>query len=319
MKMRTIQAYIIDLALRTARVARELLIIMLPVMLLVKLLEEWGFTESFSDFLAPAMALVGLPSEASIVVSIAMLTNLYAGIGATIVVMESLSMSVAEVSILGSMMLFCHALPVEQAVVKRAGASFFVTSGLRIFAAFSYGALCHYFFSTFDLLQDPANSVLVLDASGDGGWGDWFVSILMTIAVTCGIILALLVLLDGLKKIGVIDWLVGKLAPVLTRLGMNAELTPLTIIGLLLGLSYGGGMIIVEAKSKNYSAKDLFGVLLCLSLVHSLIEDTLLVLALGSSVWIVLVWRLLFAMCLLVLSIKIYELLMTSKERDSGA
>ena len=301
--------YLLDLFHRTARVCAELFIVMLPAMLLVRLLDEWGGTDILSSFLAPMMSIVGLPEELSIVLAITMLTNLYGGIGAALVSMQSLSLTTGELSILCSMMLFSHALPVEQIVVKRAGASFWLTTVLRIIAAFAYGALCHYIFSTFELMQGPAGSVLSLDIATSHGWSDWLVSVLLTIIMTCGIIFALLLMLDGLKKIGAIDALIRILAPFLARLGMNAELTPLTMIGLLLGLSYGGGLIIVEAKSKSYSARDLFGSLLCISLMHSLIEDTLIMLALGGDIWIILFWRLLFGLCLLVVSIKIYALI----------
>src|SRR5690606_19090168 len=66
---------------------------------------------------------------------------------------------------------------------------------------------------------------------------------------------------------------------------------PVTTVGVLLGLTYGGALIIEEAKKQNFSARTRFLALSWLSLSHSLIEDTLLVLALGANIWVVLVGR----------------------------
>ncbi len=67
----------------------------------------------------------------------------------------------------------------------------------------------------------------------------------------------------------------------------NAAVFPL-LIGLVFGLSYGSGVIINAAKSGELSRTDRYGVAIFLSVSHSLIEDTLLLVAVGANaLWLV--------------------------------
>ena len=89
----------------------------------------------------------------------------------------------------------------------------------------------------------------------------------------------------------------------LTHLCKNA--IPLTIIGMTLGLAYGGGLIIEEAKSKLLSKKDRFLSLSILGLLHSLIEDTFIMFALGASIIGILFSRIIFMVIVIIIIAKI--------------
>ncbi|MBN1675517.1 MAG: hypothetical protein JXR37_31035 [Kiritimatiellae bacterium] len=70
-----------------------------------------------------------------------------------------------------------------------------------------------------------------------------------------------------------------------------------------LGLTYGGALIIAEAKSGRLARHDIVSSLALMSLAHSLIEDTLLVLALGANISGVLLARIVFSLlCVLLLA-----------------
>ena len=60
------------------------------------------------------------------------------------------------------------------------------------------------------------------------------------------------------------------------------------MVGMLLGISYGGGMIISEAKSGVLSGRDLVLSLVLMSLAHAVIEDTIVLHMAGASIWGVL-------------------------------
>jgi hypothetical protein len=79
-------------------------------------------------------------------------------------------------------------------------------------------------------------------------------------------------------------------------MGMSKDAAPITIIGMTMGIGYGGGLIIREAQSGTLSRKDIFFSLSFMGLMHSMIEDTLLMLFLGGHFSGVLVFRFLFAM-----------------------
>jgi len=67
----------------------------------------------------------------------------------------------------------------------------------------------------------------------------------------------------------------------------------------LLGLTYGGALIIDEARKKNFPPRTLFLSLSWLSLSHSLIEDTAIMLALGADIWVVLVGRVILTLLII--------------------
>jgi hypothetical protein len=100
-----------------------------------------------------------------------------------------------------------------------------------------------------------------------------------------------------LKKIGVIDLLQEKLTPFLRTLGMSKEILPMTLIGMILGLVFGSALIIKE-KDENPSIhkKDFVYAMVLLGLCHAIIEDTLLLMGIGASIWGILIFRTIFAL-----------------------
>ena len=69
----------------------------------------------------------------------------------------------------------------------------------------------------------------------------------------------------------------------------------------MLGLSFGGGLLIKEAGSGKLSTKDIFIAMTLLSVCHSLIEDTLLIMILGAHISGVFWGRLVFSLLFTVL------------------
>ena len=114
-----------------------------------------------------------------------------------------------------------------------------------------------------------------------------------SLAITFAIIVGLLVLLDLLERSGITPRITAALTPLLKFSGLESRAAPVTTVGVLLGLSYGGALIIDEAERQQFTARTRFLALSWLSLSHSLIEDTALLVALGADIWIVLVGRVL--------------------------
>lgn len=114
--------------------------------------------------------------------------------------------------------------------------------------------------------------------------------------MTAVIIISLVLALDVLERIGFTRLITKIITPVLRLSGLDERVAPVTTIGVLLGLSYGGALIIEEAKQNSFDAKTRLLALSWLSLSHSLIEDTLLIMALGANIWIVLAGRVFFTL-----------------------
>jgi spore maturation protein SpmB len=302
--------YVLNLLRRSRRLFVTLVKVMLPVMLLVQLAQYLGWVDALGHAIAPAMGLLNLPPEAGMIWMTGMLVGVYGAIGALIGLASTLDLSAGQFSALASMVLFAHALPVEQAIVRRAGASFWATGALRVGVAAVYGGSVAWLSEITGLLAEPVSLAWLhgstLEAGSAGGGAPsasaavlgWLQSTAFSLALTFAIIVGLLVLLDVLERSGVTRRITALLAPLLRFSGLDARAAPVTTVGVLLGLSYGGALIIEEADRQQFPARTRFLALSWLSLSHSLIEDTALVLALGANIWIVLVGRVLVTLLL---------------------
>ena len=111
------------------------------------------------------------------------------------------------------------------------------------------------------------------------------------------------------RKLGLFDRLTALLTPFFRAIGIAPPLAPLVTIGMLLGLSYGGGLIVEETKKHPYTSRELFTPLAGLSVIHAVLEDTFVVIALGANIWVILVWHTLYALLVIALIGAIIRLL----------
>ncbi|WP_339859805.1 hypothetical protein [Thalassospira alkalitolerans] len=297
--------YFFDLFNRSQRLFITLIKVMLPVMIIVRIADEFGAVALASDLLSPVMGVIGLPPEAGLIWATCALVSMYGAVGAFIGLSAHLDMNAAQLSALCAMMLFAHGLPVEQAIVKRAGASLIATTVLRLGAAVSYAALITWISNTTGWLSEPvdfswmAGGETVVAATGLAGWIDWSMQTVKSLVVSFAVIVGLLIILDVLDKTGITNRITNGIMPILRVSGLSREVAPVTTIGVLLGLTYGGALIIDEARKKNFPPRTLFLSLSWLSLSHSLIEDTAIMLALGADIWVVLVGRVILTLLII--------------------
>ncbi|PIP08519.1 MAG: iron transporter, partial [Syntrophobacteraceae bacterium CG23_combo_of_CG06-09_8_20_14_all_50_8] len=94
---------------------------------------------------------------------------------------------------------------------------------------------------------------------------------------------------------GWIRYIVALLAPLLKFMGLDSKLAFLWITAILFGLAYGGSVIMEESKGGRLSKEELETLHLSIGINHSLIEDTLLLVALGLSAFWLYIPRLLMA------------------------
>jgi len=296
-------SYLLNLLRRSRHLFLVLIKVMLPVMVLVQIGQWLGWVDVLGRTIAPAMALLHLPPEAGMIWVAGVCVGVYGAIAALISLAPQLDFSVAQLSVLSAMVLFAHGLPVEQAIVRRAGASFWATAALRLAAAVLYGAAVAWACHWGGWLQQPVSlgwlqgSALAADAQ-TGGLLGWLRGTAISLMFTFGVIVALLVLLDVFARIGLTRAITAMLMPLLRLSGLDARVAPVTTVGVLLGLSYGGALIIEETDKNPLPARTRFLALAWISLSHSLIEDTALMLTLGADIWIILVGRIVLTLAI---------------------
>jgi len=74
-------------------------------------------------------------------------------------------------------------------------------------------------------------------------------------------------------------------------------LVPL-VTGIIIGLTYGAGIIIHSIRTSNISKKEAFLILLFLSVCHAIIEDTLIFVIIGANIFVLIGFRFALAIIL---------------------
>lgn len=276
---------------KAAKTCLWLFKIILPISLLVRLLQYSGVLATISGFFYPAFSLVGLPGETAIVY----ITSLFAPLYAPIALITSMSLGLREATILTLMCLLAHNLIVESSIQAKTGSSFWGITALRVFMSF--------------VVAFALNLVLP-----DQGWGQvaatqsaevcdtlsqvfllWLSSSFKVILTILVIVTALMFVHYLLVEFKLLNKLSSFFAPLMTVFGLPKDTAFSWMVGNLVGLAYGGGIMVEQIEEKRLTRESgkLLNVHLAIS--HSLLEDTLIFVAIGIPVLWIVVTRLLFA------------------------
>lgn len=258
--------------------------ITVPISLGVLILKLTGLLFVIARFCEPLFAWFGLPGESALVFVTAGLVNIYA----CIAVIETLGLTGRTITILALMCLISHNLAVETAVQKKTGTSFFLILLVRLCVSFAGAFALNLLLPPGSQPQSITGAYGAVAAAGLGVelklWG-------ITVVTLCAKILILITLLMILQRIleafGVIQWLSRFLKYPLMVLGLPHQAAFLWIVANTLGLAYGAGVISdhVERGRLNREHADILNYHIAVS--HSLLEDTLLFVAIGATIgWI---------------------------------
>ena len=264
------------------QISYELFKIMVPLLIVVKILKEFGMVEILGRSLTPFMEVVGLPGSSGLIWATTLVTNVYTGMAVFVSLTAEHPLTVAQSTVLTSMMLMAHGLPVELRIAQKAGARIAAMAVVRIGGAFLFGFILNRVYLLGNWLQEP-NILSWVPPVRDASYVSWALGELRNLAMIFVIILCLLILLRILGRLGITRLITKCLQPVLRLLGIGEEASTITIVGMTLGLAYGGGLIIREARSGRIDPKDVLFSLALMGLSHSLIEDTLLMMLLGAQ------------------------------------
>jgi hypothetical protein len=281
--------------------------ILIPFIFIIKLLEVAGIVDLIAKVFAPIMGLIGLPSELGIIWVTAIVINIYAALILFINILPGLDVSVAEITILTVAMLFAHNLLVESAISRSAGVSFVFTCLYRLVSAFFACWVLNLIYTKLNYLQEPFITSFTLEAPQPGLWL-WFKDQILYLFYIFIIVVVLVTILEFLKVIGIESFLKKILAPPLRFFGISESSMNIIIVGMTIGLQFGGGILIKEVNSAKIDKQSVFLSILMINLIHAIIEDTLLMLAVGGHFSGVILARIVFSLLISLMMFKIYQI-----------
>ncbi|WP_417668452.1 nucleoside recognition domain-containing protein [Roseibium sp.] len=268
--------------------------IMIPIAIITEILSRMGVIKAVAPALEPVMSIVGLPPELGLAWLTGMLVGIWGALPLVYTLVDPSTLSVADVTIFSSLLLFAHGLPMEQKIIQQAGPGMTTTTILRIAGALLYGFILHRICEATGWLSAPVDPTWIpMTATTD--WPQFFYGLGETMVWMLVILVVLVWGLELLKASGILKVIMTALSPVLRLAGIKGEAGHLTAVGLFLGISYGAGLLIREARSGLVSPRQIFLSCVFMGFAHSVIEDTLIMIALGADVHGVVTGRVIFA------------------------
>lgn len=270
-----------------------LLKIMLPISLVVRMLQYYGVIAWLAQYLDVVFQYIGLPGASAIAFLTGASVTTYAGLA----VMLSMELTMREATIIAIMMLLCHALPLECAVVKRVGSNPWEMAALRIVAAFAAALFLN---AVLPEMTNPFVAHPEADAEGTV-WTVmelWLLASMKLSLMIYLLIYSLMVVQRLLSEFGVMPLLDKPLRPVMLLFGLPENSAYLWLVGNVLGISYGSAMMLDLEDSGAITKEEANEVNYHLIMNHSMLEDTLVFSAVGISAFWILFVRMLFAFLL---------------------
>lgn len=298
--MKNIQKILINITKETTNIFWVLFKVILPVIVLIRILELIGAIPWLAKFLEPLTSFIGIDGSLGLVWMAAILVNIYAGMAAFASLQAIFDYSVAETTILGLIILIAHSLPIEVAIARQSRVSGIFNLLFRFINAVIAGKILNYIFIKYDLFTEQNTSILKIPNNTLTNI-EWAVLQIQNFLIIFFIIFSIITVINILKFIGFWQIIINILKLPLSYLGMSEKVANIILIGLTLGISFGGGFLIEESKKNNISKKDILLSLSFLSLCHSIIEDTILILLLGSHISGILFFRFIYTIVIILI------------------
>jgi hypothetical protein len=257
---------------------------MIPISFAMVLLQYFGLLAWISKAIEPIFSLLGLPGDAAL----AYLSGVFVCVYACISAMGILTLTAKQITIMAIMCLISHNMIVETAVQKKTGSSAWRMVTWRMCMAFVAGYLLNIIL--------PADSTPIINGAEKFAGTlsllevlkNWSIDTLWLTGKVVILVTSLMFLQKLLEEFGLNIWLSKVFAPLMRLMGLPRETSFLWIVANTLGLAYGSAILIDQVEKKKLSARsaDLLNHHIAIS--HSLLEDTLLFVAIGAfAPWII--------------------------------
>jgi hypothetical protein len=268
-----------DSALKSAWLVLKLII---PLFIFADILLYFNVLPTISFIFEPITDILGLPKEAALGIAAGLLFNLYAALA----FLAPLGLSPYEWTILATFLGVAHSLIVENAIMKKLGIAHWYSWILRLGIGFISVLPLTFIPQSYFVANTSSNEIVERVVYKD------FFNMIMS-SLSNASILAIKVILLVIIIIFFMDYI--KSTKLMQKYQKNTNSIFSIITGLILGITYGAGILINEAKKGSLTKIDIFYIATFLMICHSIIEDTFLFVIFGANGWLVVSIRLIFA------------------------
>ena len=280
--------------------------ILVPISLLTALLAWSGWIEKGQFIIQPVMDWLSLPAVAALPLMIGMLTGIYGGIAAMVV----LPLTTEQMTLIAIFLLMAHNLIQEGVIQGKSGLNPAKATVFRLICAtLTVMVVAAFLEINLSVPATPVAAELIRQPFSLMLW-KWTMASSKLCLKIFFIIMTILIILEVLKSAGWIEHIVRVCRPVLKALGLSEKAGILWMTAALFGLAYGAAVIVEEANEGHLGKKELEALHLSIGINHSLIEDPALFLALGLSAFWLWIPRLITAV-IAVRLFSFYHLLFT--------
>ena len=268
----------------SASTAKIILSTVIPYFLLAELLVYFEIMPIIAQIFMPFTTLLNLPPETALALASGVFLNLYAAIAFA----APLDLSVYDWTILGLFLGVLHSIPVESAIMKKLGIDWTKSIIFRLVMAFV--VLIPLLVIPADILFDNpdkvTNTLYQISSAVPTNFTDFLLlkiyeSILLSveIIILVSLVIFIVTLIKSLRFLQKFDHHLSTIMALIT--------------GTLIGITYGAGVLLKEAK--YMSKKQIASVCYFLMVAHAIIEDTLLFVFFGADIFLLISIRLFFA------------------------
>jgi Fe2+ transport system protein B len=253
--------------------------IIVPISLLTTLLDYSTWIQHIEFLLEPIMGVMHLPVIATIPLIAGILTGVYGGIAA----MTVLPLNQAHMTLIAIFLLISHNLIQEGIIQAKSGINPILVTSFRLLASVCAVCIAMQFLDTGAVLTSSqtvisARSPSLLETLTEWAGATIKISLSILLIITC-----IMILLEEMRHFDLVTKLVNLFNPFLKLLGLQKSVGILWMTAVVFGISYGGAVIIQEAKESSIKKSDLTKLHLSIGVNHSMIDDPALFLSLGLS------------------------------------
>lgn len=269
----------------------------IPIMIVVKILSDYGGIAFLASILEPLMYIFGIPGDTGLVWASTIIANIYVGLSVFANLPALQDITVAQATTLGLLILGFHGIFLETAVVRLAGVRLWFALGFRLLGTIITAYTFYLIVIYTGIFTMPA-PIAIPPQNLSTGIADWAVGLVKFMIILYGIVTVMVIFVETLKALKITDLIVRALSPLLRFVGISKTAGEFTMIGLLMGLAFGGAFLLKEAKKGHISNRDMVLSLSLLGLTHALIEDTVLLTFIGGDFMVLLLYRTFVALVL---------------------